>query len=294
MEQWHINSQAFLPLREHPGHTESCCSGTCAKNRCIFIEMLRCVNVLSGMTLTQKERMAGLGNVPRWVAYEHLARYEFASTFVKDRVVIDCACGAGIGSRLFAASGARQVEAFDIAAGSFAQPGTAREPGNLRFRVAGAQMLPMPDQSADVYVSLETIEHLDDDRTFLAEVRRVLKPDGVFVCSTPDRTVTNPGRRLPDRVWNRFHLREYSRDEFVALLQTAFEEVQMHGQNPQSAAWVKLIGVAGRFIPLHGAVRLNQALKAPKLFTAKPEQHLVLPEQGRIFEYLVAVCRRPK
>jgi SAM-dependent methyltransferase len=243
---------------------------------------------------TQNERLAGLGKVPRWVVYEHLARYEFASAFVRDRVVIDCACGAGIGSRRFAASGARQVEAFDSAADSFAKPPATSDLGNLRFRVASALQLPMPDRSADTYISLETIEHLDDDRAFLAEVRRVLKPDGVFVCSTPDRTVTNPGKHLSDRVWNRFHLREYARSEFVALLQTAFGEVEMHGQNPQSPAWVRLLGVAGSVVPLHGAVRFNQALKAPRLFTAKPEHHVVMPEQGRIFEYLVAVCRRPK
>ena len=57
--------------------------------------------------------------------------------------------------------------------------------GPLSFQSADCLHLPAPNHFADLFVSLETIEHLMDDDAFLREVVRVLKPDGIFICSGP-------------------------------------------------------------------------------------------------------------
>jgi SAM-dependent methyltransferase len=46
--------------------------------------------------------------------------------------------------------------------------------------------LPFPDGHFDVVLSLEGIEHIDGQETFLRELRRVLKPGGRLILSTPN------------------------------------------------------------------------------------------------------------
>jgi SAM-dependent methyltransferase len=138
---------------------------------------------------------------------------------------------------------------------------------------------------------LETIEHLEKDHEFLTEVHRVLRPGGTFICSTPNRTVTNPGKELFDRPWNPFHIREYSEKEFFHLLRAKFESVTIYGQNPKKRWKVNFLEKIGKVLPFHGVVRINQVIKLPHLTLDKVEDHLVLNTKGdHDYEYLVAVC----
>jgi SAM-dependent methyltransferase len=73
-------------------------------------------------------------------------------------------------------------------------------------------------------VSFETIEHLKDHRKFLWECHRVLKAGGVFVCSTPNRTINRWARE------NIYHVREFTVAEFKQTLETTFIDVQLFGQ----------------------------------------------------------------
>lgn len=241
------------------------------------------------------ERVTSRLFVPKWVWHEHLARYTFAARYVKGQAVIDCACGDGTSSEMFAKAGAVSVEAFDTSEAIIRAAQARCTATNLRFRIASALNLPLPNAYADVYISLETIEHLDDDRAFLADARRLLKPDGLFICSTPNRTVTNPGATLGDPPWNRFHVREYSQEELRDLLGTAFDEVELFGLNPVRLWKARVMERLGTRLPRHGAVRLNQMLKLPRLVCDRLDDHAVRPLQpGCVYEYLVAVCRHPK
>ena len=94
------------------------------------------------------------------------------------------------------------------AAGNFPRP-------NLQFLQGDARALPLADACVDCVVSFETIEHFDRQDDFLREVRRVLRPDGSFIVSTPDRDVYSPAGSPA----NPFHVHELSRSEFASLLQ---------------------------------------------------------------------------
>lgn len=241
-----------------------------------------------------RERFNRQGFTPAWIRHEHHARYEFARQFVKDRSVVDCACGSGAGSVMFAESGAKQVAAFDQAQEVIGEAQQQAKLPNLYFRAGDALKLPLPDNFADVYISLETIEHLTADKNFVAEAARVVKPEGLFICSTPNRTVTNPGRTLEDSPWLKYHVREYSPVEFKGLLNTQFAQVEFYGQNPQNGLKVRLTSFFGAWLPWHGAVRLNQACKLLRLIYGSYARHLVRPlEPGRTYEFLIAVCRQP-
>jgi 2-polyprenyl-3-methyl-5-hydroxy-6-metoxy-1,4-benzoquinol methylase len=47
--------------------------------------------------------------------------------------------------------------------------------------------LPLPDESADVVVSIETIEHLENPRAFMRELVRLVKPGGWILITTPNQ-----------------------------------------------------------------------------------------------------------
>src|SRR5262249_2582112 len=82
------------------------------------------------------------------------------------------------------------------------------------------------DGAVDVVVSFETIEHIREHEEFLKEVRRVLRPAGILVLSTPDREEYN--RQMPAP--NPYHVRELSKTDFLALLRSHFAHVEMSYQ----------------------------------------------------------------
>jgi SAM-dependent methyltransferase len=77
----------------------------------------------------------------------------------------------------------------------------------------------LPDACFDCVVAVEVLEHVERDDRFVAQVRRVLKPGGVFLMTTPNGDFvknTNPD-----------HIRHYTRDQLVALLSTEFTSVDV-------------------------------------------------------------------
>jgi SAM-dependent methyltransferase len=242
----------------------------------------------------ERERVTSDAGFPPWIRHEHDARYRFAAERAGGRVVVDCACGDGTCARIIG-DRARTVDGFDLSESTIESARSTTAGGNVRFAAADATALPVPDDFAELYVSLETIEHLPDQEAFLREVVRVLKHGGELVCSTPDRDVYSPGNSLHSRPWNRFHVRELTQVELVKLLSRYFEVVDLFGQNPKSPGLVDLRVAVGQRLPSHLMVRINQALKLPRYLYDRPDRHLVLPaSESRRYEILIAVCRRPR
>jgi 2-polyprenyl-3-methyl-5-hydroxy-6-metoxy-1,4-benzoquinol methylase len=188
------------------------------------------------------ERISRSGFVPPWIRREHEARFEFCARYVGAKRVIDCAAGEGLGSRMFAQNGARIVIAADRSLQSLHH----LPQGSLTAVAGDAVALPIRNASADVFIGLETIEHLESGAAFAREAARCLRADGIFICSTPNREVTNPATSPADRVFNPFHVREYTREEFLADLSPAFGNVEILGQSPQSTATSATFAWLGR------------------------------------------------
>jgi ubiquinone/menaquinone biosynthesis C-methylase UbiE len=100
----------------------------------------------------EKERFSSSLLLPPWVKKEHVARYSFAAEWCQDKVVLDCACGSGEGSAIFAEK-AVQVHAFDIAEETIKEAEARKSQPNLFFSVGRATDLPVESGSVDVYVS---------------------------------------------------------------------------------------------------------------------------------------------
>lgn len=235
-----------------------------------------------------RERMEGGQWSPPWLYHQHVARYEWASRTFAAPAVLDAASGTGYGSKKL--SGASQrVVSLDIALGPLAE-GKAATPG-LRALAGDTTRLPFRDGAFDTFVSFETIEHVPDDDRYVREARRVTSTSGVFVCSTPNRRVVNPGNTIADAPFNRFHVREYDAVELQALLHTAFSEVVMMGQSGFAARYVASLAVLGRRWRM-AAVRMHQARKlltAPFDKRERHEPHLL--RAGEEPEVLIAICR---
>lgn len=161
----------------------------------------------------------------REIRYEHFHRYALAAEWVKGLKVLDAACGEGYGSHLLSARAAH-VSGIDVSNDAIAHAQSRYSAANLEFIVADCCATPFVDQSFDCVISFETLEHLQDQQSLLAEFRRVLKPGGFLVISTPDKAVYS------DKLGNEnpFHVKELYRDEFTKLLGGQFSEVQLLGQ----------------------------------------------------------------
>jgi SAM-dependent methyltransferase len=91
--------------------------------------------------------------------------------------------------------------------------------------VADMRELPFPDASFASAVSVHSIEHVPDPERALAEIARVLEPDGTAVLVTPNRLTF--GR--PDEIIDPYHHVEYDAAELRALCERRFDSVEVHG-----------------------------------------------------------------
>lgn len=100
---------------------------------------------------------------------------------------LDIGCGAGLASEPLARMGAAMT-AIDAAAENIAVArGHAAAMGlAIDYRHGGVEDLEEPP--FDLIVSLEVIEHVTDPALFLRHIARLLKPDGLLILSTPNRT----------------------------------------------------------------------------------------------------------
>jgi len=160
------------------------------------------------------------------IHYEHIHRYAFAYQFVKNKRVIDLACGEGYGSNMLAES-ARYVLGIDIDEQTIKHAKRKYKRENLDFIRGDITSLPINEKDKfDVIICFEAIEHIIAQREVLREIKRLLKPEGLLIISTPNKDFfENSG--FPKR---EFHLKELSFKEFNDLLSEYFEEIIFLGQ----------------------------------------------------------------
>jgi SAM-dependent methyltransferase len=157
-------------------------------------------------------------------AYEHLHRYHFAAKVCEGKRVLDLASGEGYGSAILGKV-ATEVIGIDIDHASVEHARLHHESENVHF-LEGSML----DSSAlggeqfDVVVCFEALEHVDDHATLLDVVCGALREGGIFIVSTPDRTVYSRDYHNP------FHVHELDRVEFREYLSPRFPRVVLYGQ----------------------------------------------------------------
>lgn len=170
----------------------------------------------------------------------HVFRYQLAARFVRPGdVVLDAACGLGYGSHLLW-TGTRASKVIGIDGSEYAakyasvnfaspRPGLEYREGFLPECLHG-----IPDNSVDMVISFETLEHVENPEALMTEFARVLAPGGRFIGSVPndwsDETGEDP---------NPFHLHVYTLDKFREQLRSRFAVEKLYSQ---TADRVKRLG----------------------------------------------------
>jgi len=193
---------------------------------------------MNGQDFTGERYLPGQGGYQ--IAYEHLHRYLFAARWADGSQVLDVAAGIGYGAALLA-SRARRVCCFDLdwEVVRHGRDAFARE--NVFFCCADAAALPFASRSMDLVLAFEVLEHLAEQAGMVSELARVTRLDGMAVISTPNRAVYTDARRYA----NPFHVHEFYREEFVALLRSQFPHVRLLEQHVRAGSLIQAESAGG-------------------------------------------------
>lgn len=131
----------------------------------------------------------------RWLRTMHnlvLPRLEYFDRIVQDwqgMSVLDLGCGGGFMAEALARRGA-DVIGIDPSAPAIEAARNHADATDLHidYRVASGEHLPIPDGSLDCVVIVDVLEHVADPALVLDECRRVLKPGGLLLFDTLNRT----------------------------------------------------------------------------------------------------------
>lgn len=159
------------------------------------------------------------------IALEHIHRYLMACELAKDKVALDIASGEGYGSVMLSRV-AHTVIGVDSSAEAIIHATQKYEKKNLNFVIGSCTEIPLPKASVDLVVSFETIEHHDQHEAMMAEIKRVLRPAGLLIMSSPEHYEYSVKLGLS----NQYHVKELYRNEFEALIGSYFKNVAVYGQ----------------------------------------------------------------
>ncbi len=148
----------------------------------------------------------------------HLVVYEWLRDRVAGKKVIDMASGEGYGAAVMRET-AREVVGVEANPDAFAHS-VARYP-QVRFE---RSMVETYGEDADVVTFLQTIEHVQDPGEVLENFKRSAP---VAYVSTPNVKTLAP--KGAERSGNPWHIKEYRLDEFRALCEAHFDQVEVLG-----------------------------------------------------------------
>ena len=207
------------------------------------------------------------------IHYEHLHRYGFGKEFVRGRKVLDLACGEGYGSFMLAEE-ANEVVGIDIDETTITHASSKYIRENLAFMKGSITDVPIKGEKIfDVIVCFEALEHIEEHHKLMEEVKRLLKADGIFIVSTPNKYMYSDQPNYQ----NPFHLKELYLGEFKELLSMYFKNIRTYGQK---------VYPSSNIFPLHIESRPSK-----DLVIAKGDKEFVfLPPEKKLARYFISVA----
>ena len=154
---------------------------------------------------------------------QHRQMYDFPTLhWCGGRRVLEVGVGYGYGIERLA-SVAKAVVGIDILPSNIEHAARTYSLANVHYEVADICTWAAADESFDVAVMVDVIEHITDDAAALRNVHRLLRPRGMLFVSTVWPRLADDGKPL-----NRCHCREYFPREFRDLVRCVFPNVVIH------------------------------------------------------------------
>jgi SAM-dependent methyltransferase len=155
-----------------------------------------------------------------------LKAYYLAKPYIAGRV-LEVGCGEGRGVELLAPLGSSYtaIDKIDSVIADLSE----RFPASNFIQANIPPLSMLEDNSFDVIVSFQVIEHIRRDKEFLKELYRVLAPGGVALITTPNRP-----KSLSRNPW---HIREYTAQELKDMSSNIFDKVEMNGITGSDLVW---------------------------------------------------------
>jgi len=153
----------------------------------------------------------------------------FLERFISEHCIqgksLDVGCNYGFFSEYLAKIGFNSY-GIDIKKEYFPKKGKAH------YSMQSAEKMNFKDESFDLIICFDTIEHIKDKEDALSEIRRVLKKDGFFICTVPNifsyfymRSFLTFGLRGYD-IFNNVHYQRTLWD-WTKLLKQYFEIIEI-------------------------------------------------------------------
>ena len=153
----------------------------------------------------------------------HLFSYKTATTFTNDKTVLDFGCGSGYGAEIISPY-CKSYKGVDISKESIEYAKCNYKKTNVEFipiKDIKNEKLPFNDETFDVILSFQVIEHIKQPYKYIAESNRVLKKGGILLIITPNRET----RLFPfQKPWNIYHIIEFSSSTLLKYLSKHFNK----------------------------------------------------------------------
>ena len=185
---------------------------------------------------------------------------------LRSRRVLDVGCGRGGTAALLADLFEADVTGIDLSPEAIAFCRRRHRQSNIRFAVGDAENLSADSECFDAVTNIESSHTYPNRPGFYAEVRRVLKPDGVFLYTGV----------LPARTWND------SREQLARMRLDLFAD-----RNITANVLASCDAVAARYAKIYGG--LNAQLGN---FLAVPGSDVYEQMRSGVLEYRILRARR--
>jgi ubiquinone/menaquinone biosynthesis C-methylase UbiE len=128
--------------------------------------------------------------------------------FLEGKRILEVGCGRGSLANFLYKSGV-MIRAIDINS-SYISEAMRRFPdmSSDNFSVMGGDVLNFPDNTFDYVFSFDVLEHIKDTDKHLQEVKRVLKPKGIYGFGTPNKITNIPWEIISSKSltkWKTYH-----------------------------------------------------------------------------------------
>jgi len=227
----------------------------------------------------------------------HLARYEFLLPMIqKSDEILETGCGAGYGSRMLSER-ARSVVAIDYSPAALDYARSRYGAPNLKYLLMNCHRLGFAAGSFDLVVSFEVFEHLEEPQDYLSECRRVLRPGGRLVVSTPNRSSWDIHMRSIRKAYD-YHVNMVDLKQLRRLLKSCFSRVEIYSQWRRGNSLHRTLRALDvwnlrlRLVGPEKREKLQRTLGVPGGDEVKSCDWVFTQSQRRQANHFVAICRR--